>query len=102
MKIQIDAQTEAEINFLHQRQCPQLTTATVDIISGSHLGDFTRHRGNALLHPSDSYCRRTGRRVSLTKALVCVPRETRRAIWEGLKKKGVRFFNERRIRRWPV
>jgi len=39
--------------------------------------------GLALVHPNDQFCKRTGRKVALAKAMADLPRNYRKAIWDG-------------------
>jgi hypothetical protein len=95
MRIGLDG-VEAEVIFRHysEEMGPYKagTMATVGFFLPGSSICIRLLAGASRLHPHDIYCRRTGRRVSLTKAIASLDRETRRNIWEGLKQKGVKFF----------
>ena len=98
MKFKIcDDDLGVEISFVHRSKAnyPNLlvgetTSAHVTLFKAP--GYLEKWSGTACVHPDDQYCKRIGRRIALTKALVGVDRETRRAIWNGLIQMGVRFF----------
>jgi len=88
--LQLGEGVEVTVNFHHVRFGRGSTSRdyTVAILAYS----TEELRGVARCSKDDHYCRVTGRRLALTRALVNVPRETRKLIWTGLMKKGVRFF----------
>lgn len=90
MKIQIGEGMEADVSFNHVRFAPSDTARDYTV---AHVTwEYGILIGKAVCGKDDQYCKYAGRRMALTRALACVPRENRRAIWTGLQKRGVRFY----------
>jgi hypothetical protein len=76
------------LHFKHDSETERKT------ICKAHTGDCSRSEGEpcqslpvftgeAHCADSDQFCRATGRKVSLKRAISHLPRETRRAIWQA-------------------
>ena len=54
--------TECKVNFLSSLRLPQI--------------------GKAVCSPEDNFCKATGRKVALTRALRTLPRDLRKEVWD--------------------
>lgn len=90
MKIQV-GEGEAIVTFQHVRFSGvdgQRSYTTADIT----IQDRPCGHGTAWCSRKDQFCKRTGRRIALTRAIAALPTEIRRAVWTGLQAKGMRLF----------
>jgi len=89
MIIDLTLGERGRINFHHhppyeeedergKRQIPGWTACAVEIPVGGNTV-----RGTAFLHPKDNYCKDTGRKISLAKALRGLPKDERTLIWKA-------------------
>lgn len=77
MKV-IIGETAFIIKWRHwEKYGPHQTDCTI-----SAEGSPIRSMGFALCGPKDQFCKNTGRKISMTRALKCFKREVRKVFWE--------------------
>jgi len=78
--------TTREVGKKKQEVPVRFTTAIVDLTPASPWSDSLAYMkqtiGMTLCSPSDQFCRKTGRKIALQRALVEYSRETRAAFWQ--------------------
>ena len=68
---------ELEVDFRHCHGHPTYTLCRILV------GDRYLTNGAARCSASDQFCRATGRKLALTRAVAELPKHVRKAIWEG-------------------
>jgi len=68
---------ELEVGFQHCDGWPRYTVCTIS------AGDRRLTYGTAKCSAADQFCRATGRKLALTRAVAELPKHVRAAIWEG-------------------
>ena len=68
---------ELDVDFRHCTGWPQYTICVISVDGRNLTG------GTAKCCPSDQFCRATGRKLALTRAVAELPKHVRKAIWEG-------------------
>jgi hypothetical protein len=86
---------ELEVQFRHQIGWPRYTLCR--ILAGNRYLD-----GAARCSAADQFCRATGRKLALTRAVAALPKHVRKAIWDGYWRATARrinaFITERSLR----
>jgi hypothetical protein len=82
---------ELNIDFRHSRiSFPPVTVCTV----WAQTGQVPRFRhGIAYCSIHDQFCRATGRKLALTRAVAALPKHVRKAIWDGYWRATARKIN---------
>jgi hypothetical protein len=70
--------TTYTIDFTHEERATICIVFVEDGVSMEKI-----FSGSSVLHLGDTFCKRTGRRLSLTRALKSFPRELRRKLWQA-------------------
>lgn len=70
---------ELEIDLWHSDGWPRYTLCTIS----ARPSDWLLKTGATNCSPADQFCRATGRKLALTRAVAELPKHVRKAIWEG-------------------
>ena len=82
MKIQFD-NSEWKIFWKYRQESGNNNGTTHCIIIDTQFPDVELLEGKSDCSPRDIFCKSTGRKVSLSKAIKNLPKQQRRAIWNA-------------------